>query len=345
MSDVPDLQPPAATTGDDDVRIGDAERGAVDARLHRAVGDGVLTLTEYDERAGAVWAARTRGDLAAVVRDLPGGEVRSAAPAPAPTGAVRRSIAVLGEERLSGPVAPGQEVQGYAVLGSTHLDLARDDLPGHVSLRAVAVMGAVQVTVPEGTHVDLTGVAVLGDRSVRTGRAAPGAPVVHLHAVAVLGSVTVCSGEVPPGGSVAVSAAAPMAWGHRQAPPPAVRRRRFRRWALAGVAVVAWGGLGVFSGDGSPGGGSGDRVVTVQPTDGQVRVPGGSGDVTVVVPDGFSAMQEGDRGSGNVTCVTACLPSSKTVDLLVERGSGDVRVLTASEFSRLGQDERDDRDH
>lgn len=42
------------------MRVGDRERGEVDAHLRDALADGVLTLTEYDERAAVCWAARTR---------------------------------------------------------------------------------------------------------------------------------------------------------------------------------------------------------------------------------------------------------------------------------------------
>ena len=60
--------------GDDtqpEIRIGDRERREVDARLQQAHADGVLTLAEYDERAGLCWAARTRSDLDELTRDLP----------------------------------------------------------------------------------------------------------------------------------------------------------------------------------------------------------------------------------------------------------------------------------
>ena len=71
-----------------ELRVGDTERRAVDDRLMAAVGDGVLTLAEYDERAAVLWqSTRTRSDLGSLTADLPEGA--SAAPpavreAPAP---------------------------------------------------------------------------------------------------------------------------------------------------------------------------------------------------------------------------------------------------------------------
>ncbi|WP_169064485.1 DUF1707 SHOCT-like domain-containing protein [Geodermatophilus dictyosporus] len=55
----------------EELRVSDVERSAVQERLRRAVGHGQLDLTEFDERARAVWAARTRGELDWVTRDLP----------------------------------------------------------------------------------------------------------------------------------------------------------------------------------------------------------------------------------------------------------------------------------
>jgi hypothetical protein len=54
-----------------DLRVSDVERKAVQDRLHRAVGAGQLDLHEFDERLQTVWAARTRGELDRVTRDLP----------------------------------------------------------------------------------------------------------------------------------------------------------------------------------------------------------------------------------------------------------------------------------
>jgi len=54
-----------------DLRVSDVERRAVQDRLQRAVGAGQLDLHEFDERLQTVWAARTRGELQQVTRDLP----------------------------------------------------------------------------------------------------------------------------------------------------------------------------------------------------------------------------------------------------------------------------------
>lgn len=311
---------------DDDVRVGDAERRAVDERLHAAVGDGVLTLGEYEERCTAVWAARTRGDLAVLVRDLPGAAV--AAP---PGGPTRRAIAVMSDERLQGPVGAGQAVEGYAVMGSSHVDLRRADLPPVVTARAFALMGEVEVLVPDGASVELSGMSVMGDRSVRLDAAVPGAPVVRLSAYAVMGSVKVRSGPVQGGGVV------PGAWQPSAAPLLAAggapaRRRRIGRNGLVGLAIAGVVIAGAAGGGG--GGGSDDEEIFLRPGQPAHVIGGGSRDKTVVVPDGLRAVVSKEGGSGEVECETACLASAgeEEVQVRVLGGSGDVEIVTEEEF-------------
>lgn len=68
----------------DELRVSDAERGAVQEELRRAVAAGQLDLDEFDTRVQSAWAARTRGELARVTRDLP--EPPPEPPSPPPLG-------------------------------------------------------------------------------------------------------------------------------------------------------------------------------------------------------------------------------------------------------------------
>ena len=60
---------PISTPGN--FRASDAERNAVVDLLRRHVGDGRLTLVEFEGRVDDTMAARTGDDLRAVLRDLP----------------------------------------------------------------------------------------------------------------------------------------------------------------------------------------------------------------------------------------------------------------------------------
>lgn len=70
-----------------DLRVSDDERSHVLKLLERATGRGLIDLAEYTERSERVIAARTRGDLNAVLLDLPGLQIagRSVAQAHAAT--------------------------------------------------------------------------------------------------------------------------------------------------------------------------------------------------------------------------------------------------------------------
>jgi hypothetical protein len=54
------------------LRVSDAEREHVGQLLQRAVGQGMLSLGEFTERMDTTLAAKTRGELNAVLVDLPG---------------------------------------------------------------------------------------------------------------------------------------------------------------------------------------------------------------------------------------------------------------------------------
>jgi hypothetical protein len=58
------------------LRASDADRERIAERLRHATGEGRLSADELEERLEAVFAARTYGELDAVVADLPGETVR-----------------------------------------------------------------------------------------------------------------------------------------------------------------------------------------------------------------------------------------------------------------------------
>jgi DUF1707 SHOCT-like domain len=55
----------------EDIRVSDADRQRVVELLKKQTAQGRLSLEELDERTGAAYAARTRGQLQQLARDLP----------------------------------------------------------------------------------------------------------------------------------------------------------------------------------------------------------------------------------------------------------------------------------
>lgn len=69
------------------IRVSDAEREAVVARLSAAAAEGRLTLAEFGDRSHRAYASRTHDELAVLLADLPDPAVQrpSASGSPVPT--------------------------------------------------------------------------------------------------------------------------------------------------------------------------------------------------------------------------------------------------------------------
>lgn len=74
------------------VRIGDAERERVREVLSRHVADGRITLEEFSDRLGEVYAARTADELEGALRELPPLPAGTLPPPPAQRAAQRNRI-------------------------------------------------------------------------------------------------------------------------------------------------------------------------------------------------------------------------------------------------------------
>ncbi|MFC4018192.1 DUF1707 domain-containing protein [Micromonospora sp. GCM10011542] len=83
---------------DVELRASDDDRNRVVAELHRHTAAGRLTLDEFSDRVGGVWAARTLGDLAALTRDLP---APAAAVDPAPRDGHRELLVLFAVAALT----------------------------------------------------------------------------------------------------------------------------------------------------------------------------------------------------------------------------------------------------
>jgi len=158
------------------------------AALTEAAADGRLTLGEHAERAEHAYAARTLGDLAGLTADL-------AAPSAQPIRLDgRRPVAgIFAREFRSGRWVVPESLLVTAVFGEVVLDLREALLQSlRVTIYATVVGGRLELIVPDGVTVVMTGAAVLSRR--RGGDpppARPGAPVIELRTLALGGRVRV----------------------------------------------------------------------------------------------------------------------------------------------------------
>jgi hypothetical protein len=178
-----------------EVRASDAEREAVVERLRVATAEGRLTLTELTDRTEAAYTATTRGDLVPITADLPTVSGSPAAPT-RPTARADREwvIAVMGDSKRQGRWRVERPLAAVAVMGDVVLDLRGAEVPqGEVDITATAVMGDVEIYVPDGVDVQLSGIAVMGDKQVEVREAPAGqaSPKVVVKATAIMGDVKV----------------------------------------------------------------------------------------------------------------------------------------------------------
>lgn len=183
--------------------VTDDQRERVIEELRRHCGAGALTLDDFAERAGRVWAAPTSMELDAIVADLPDlPDLASPSVEPALVGqAKRRKVrrwipAIMSGSNKSGRWRVGDQLNAIALMGGIEIDLREAEFDTEeLHITAVAIMGGISITVPEGIDVDLGGIAIMGGKDARLAPVPliPGAPRVRVTAVCIMGGVDVKS--------------------------------------------------------------------------------------------------------------------------------------------------------
>jgi hypothetical protein len=166
-----------------ELRASDADRRGVEETLRQACAAGRLTLDELAERVERVQRARTCAELEPLVADLPS----AAAHRP---GTSRWTVAVMGSAERRGRWRPAPHTTAVALMGGCTLDLCEvhaTERPQRI--RALAVMGGVEVVVPPGVGADVRGLPLMGGVCNRAHGS--GEPQVRVRALALMGGVKV----------------------------------------------------------------------------------------------------------------------------------------------------------
>jgi hypothetical protein len=139
-----------------DLLASDAERERAVARLRRGASEGRLTVEELDERCARAYSARTRGELDALLGDLPrgSGDVQSAPPRPPldPGGIGRQPFTFVFElpvppaqalAEATQAIAPALARAGYELVerGERRLAFDYSYRPGWVALPVILFPG------------------------------------------------------------------------------------------------------------------------------------------------------------------------------------------------------------
>ena len=179
-----------------------------------------LSLGELERRLETARSARTRDELTALLRDLPGTTVPARPSDPAPSGGTRPAkraerrpapsrddeetgtrssshlaVAVMGGTRRAGRWAPPPEMAAVALMGGVELDFREAVLaPGVTEINCFAFWGSVEITVPPGVQVESRGFALLGgfEQEGETETTPdPDAPRIVVNGLALMGAVEI----------------------------------------------------------------------------------------------------------------------------------------------------------
>jgi len=191
MSDAPDNRP--------ELRISDTDRDRTAEVLREAHAHGRITVDELDERLTSVYSAKTYADLVPITRDLPAVKDAGAPPQNARgsriggTPRFRMSLAILGGASRDGAWVVPPDYKAIATLGGIKLDMSDSTFAEpETVIRAYAVLGGMEITVPADAEVDVGAVGIMGgvDHGAE-GPGAPGGPRIRIVGVAVMGGIEV----------------------------------------------------------------------------------------------------------------------------------------------------------
>jgi hypothetical protein len=188
-----------------DFRVSDAERAHVVQVLQKAIGHGMLSLDEFTARTDVALAARTRGELNAVVVDLAGvTHTDVASPVRVPPVELRANMSKI---RRTGQWNVPRQLIVRNRLGSTELDFTEARIEhAEVEIQLDVSGGSVRLLLPERASVDVNGVQVIagsvkdkvGSRSGRprfviTGRVTAGSLKIRRASYVRIGSLVIRS--------------------------------------------------------------------------------------------------------------------------------------------------------
>lgn len=152
-----------------------------------------------NDRLNRALQATTLAEIQAVVADLP-----VAAPQPAASTDVARAdftperqtvVAVMGGTERKGVWTPPRQLSVIAVMGGAELDFRQARFgPGVTEVNCFVLMGGVEIIVPPGVMVEMSGLAIMGGfghGGTADDAVIPGAPVLRIGGFAMMGGVDV----------------------------------------------------------------------------------------------------------------------------------------------------------
>lgn len=181
-----------------------AAREQAIAELSDAFAHDLIEVDEFERRLTVAHRASSLAEIAETTSDLrPGAPTSAIVPAvtsvsslaPATSYESERVMAVFGGVERHGSWRVPSHMQASAVFGGMILDFREAVFsPGITEINVVALMGGVQLIVPPGLPVEVSGTAIMGgfghiERAPV--QADPERPLLRVHGLAIMGGVAV----------------------------------------------------------------------------------------------------------------------------------------------------------
>jgi hypothetical protein len=145
-------------------RMSDDDRERVAERLRVALGEGRLTLEEFEQRLSAVLAARTFGEVSPYVADIPGGPLSVPVPE---YSELRTTASTL---KRTGTWLVPRRLRVLAKAGSVKLDFTNAVIAHQVvEIELNVYAGTTTLVLPHGASADIDNVELIAGSSSTKG--------------------------------------------------------------------------------------------------------------------------------------------------------------------------------
>lgn len=185
-------------------RASDAERDTAAKHLQDAFADGQISMAEFDERSRALYAATYADELPGLVEDLSPVKRPDREASPSHTlvtgesGGSAFTLSVMGGSERTGQWLMAPTHTSLTLMGGNALDLREARFAAHeTTVNAVAIMGGIDIIVPEDVRVIDDGIGIMGgfgkedhpSCTVSVADLPADAPVVRVRGFALMGGV------------------------------------------------------------------------------------------------------------------------------------------------------------
>lgn len=185
-------------------RASDAERDTAAKHLQDAFADGQITMAEFDERSRALYAATYADELPGLVEDLSPVKRPDREASPSHTlvtgesGGSAFTLSVMGGSERTGQWLMAPTHTSLTLMGGNALDLREARFAAHeTTVNAVAIMGGIDIIVPEDVRVIDDGIGIMGgfgiedhpSCTVPVAQLPADAPVIRVRGLALMGGV------------------------------------------------------------------------------------------------------------------------------------------------------------